>query len=140
MIEEAREQLVFKDKILQMATNIIQLMAATTEKKVVVVGVHVRRGDKLRVWRQSKFIQDILGRYEGKYFRYSMNLMRQRYNSDRRKVVFIVTSDNVSWTKTQLGNHSDTFFSADYTRAPPTGPTAMGRVGKRIFENGKVDD
>ena len=40
-------------------------------------------------------------------------------------VVFIVTSDNVSWARAQLASaaHNDTFFSADFTRAPAAGPT-----------------
>ena len=109
-----------------MATNIINIMKNSTTKEAVIVGVHARRGDKLTVWRQTNYIKNILGRYEGKFFRYSMNMMRQRYNSDSRKVVFIVTSDNVDWTRHQLGNNSDTYFSADYTRAPPDGVTSLG--------------
>ena len=40
----------------------------------VVVGVHARRGDKLRVWRQQTYIRDILGRYEGRFFRHAMEV------------------------------------------------------------------
>ena len=40
----------------------------------VVVGVHARRGDKLRVWRQQGYIRDILGRYEGRFFRHAMEV------------------------------------------------------------------
>ena len=70
VLAEAKEQLVFKDKILLMATNIIQLMAASTKKEVVVVGVHVRRGDKLRVWKQSKFMQ---GRVSEHFLNWKIN-------------------------------------------------------------------
>ena len=87
----------------------------------VVVGVHARRGDKLRVWRQQGYIRDILGRYEGRFFRHAMEVLRRRHGD----VVFIVTSDNVSWARAQLASaaHNDTFFSADFTRAPAAGPT-----------------
>ena len=40
----------------------------------LVVGVHARRGDKLRVWRQQGYIRDILGRYEGRFFRHAMEV------------------------------------------------------------------
>ena len=40
----------------------------------MVVGVHARRGDKLRVWRQQGYIRDILGRYEGRFFRHAMEV------------------------------------------------------------------
>lgn len=127
-MNEARQQLVFKDRILQIAKNIIERITNTSSSSTeyIVIGVHARRGDKLRVWRETSYTKDILGKYEGNFFRYSMSLMRKRYNSETRKVVFIVTSDNVHWSKSQLGNSSDTFFSSDYTRAPPTGPTSMG--------------
>ena len=126
ILVEAREEFVFKDKIMKVARRIINLMTGESDKESVIVGVHARRGDKLRVWRQSGLAKNILGRYEGSFFRYSMDLMRRRYNSETRKVVFIVTSDNMTWAKTQLGNSTDTFYSSDHTRAPPTGPTALG--------------
>ena len=126
VLSEVRQELVFKDKLVHMASKILRQITRNISCEAVVVGVHVRRGDKLRVWRQSNQIRDILGRYEGDYFRYSMNLMRQRYNSQSRKVVFIVTSDDMTWSKTQLGNTSDTFFSADFTNAPAKGPTSLG--------------
>ena len=126
VLAEVRERLVFKDRILQMATNIVLNITGRTDKQTVLVGVHARRGDKLRVWRESNNMRDNLGRYEGKFFRHTMELMRERYNSASREVVFIVTSDNIAWTKSQLGNVSDTFFSADFLRAPPSGPTSLG--------------
>ena len=50
-----------------------------------------------------------------------MEVLRRRHGD----VVFIVTSDNVSWARAQLASaaHNDTFFSADFTRAPAAGPT-----------------
>ena len=127
VLGEVRERLVFKDKILLLATNILRNITERSDKEtVVVVGVHARRGDKLRVWRQSGLMKDNLGRYEGKFFRRSMEGLRDKYNSESREVVFIVTSDNIAWTKTQLGNHSDTFFSGDFLLAPPSGHTSLG--------------
>ena len=75
----------------------------------------------MRVWRQSNKILNILGKYEGNFFRYSMELMRKRYNSATQKVAFIVTSDNYGWTKNKLGNVSDTYFSRDFVQAPVKG-------------------
>ena len=40
----------------------------------LVVGVHARRGDKLRVWRQQTYIRDILSRYEGRFLRHAMEV------------------------------------------------------------------
>ena len=117
---------MFKDRILWLATNILRNITQRTDRETVVVGVHARRGDKLRVWRESNMMKDNLGRYEGKFFRHSMEGLREKYNSDSREVVFIVTSDNIAWTKTQLGNYSDTFFSGDFITAPASGPTSLG--------------
>ena len=75
----------------------------------------------MRVWRQSNKILNILGKYEGNFFRYSMELMRKRYNSATQKVAFIVTSDNYGWTKNKLGNVSDTYFSRNFVQAPVKG-------------------
>lgn len=121
-----RDHLVFKDRILWLATNILRNITQRSDRETVVVGVHARRGDKLRVWRESNMMKDNLGRYEGKFFRHSMEGLREKYNSDSREVVFIVTSDNIAWTKTQLGNYSDTFFSGDFITAPASGPTSLG--------------
>ena len=126
MLGEVRDHLVFKDRILWLATNILRNITQRTDRETVVVGVHARRGDKLRVWRESNMMKDNLGRYEGKFFRHSMEGLREKYNSDSREVVFIVTSDNIAWTKTQLGNYSDTFFSGDFITAPASGPTSLG--------------
>ena len=119
---EVKQQLVFKDRLIEMATDILKHMKSANENhETIVVGVHARRGDKLRVWRQSDKVLNILGKYEANFFRYSMNLMRKRFNSAGRKVAFIVTSDNYGWTKNKLGNNSDTFFSRDFVNAPVKG-------------------
>ena len=126
VLTEVRARLVFRDRILQMATNIVYNITSRSDRETVLIGVHARRGDKLRVWRESNKMRDNLGRYEGKFFRHSMEIMRQKYNSASREVVFIVTSDNIAWTKSQLGNSSDTYFSRDFLRCPPSGPTSLG--------------
>ena len=73
---------MFKDRILWLATNILRNITQRTDRETVVVGVHARRGDKLRVWRESNMMKDNLGRYEGKFFRHSMEGLREKYNSD----------------------------------------------------------
>ena len=123
-----RQELVFKDNILQMAEDVIRQITAGAGPRVVV-GVHARsavigqsvailssdwcrRGDKLRVWRQQSYIRDILGSYEGRYFRHCMQLLRRRHG----EVVFIVASDDVAWARAELvtAAHNDTFLSADF--------------------------
>ena len=126
ILPQMRQEMVFKDRLMVMAMDMIKAVTQDITQEPVLVGVHVRRGDKLRVWRESGVVKNSLGRYEGRYFRYSMNLMRQRYNSLSRKVVFIVTSDNTGWCKHKLGNQPDTFFSSDFTKAPTKGPTSLG--------------
>ena len=70
---------MFKDKILMLATNILRNITGRSDKEeVVVVGVHARLGDKLRVWRQSNLMKDNLGRYEGKFFRRTMEGLREK--------------------------------------------------------------
>ena len=102
---------MFKDNILQMAEDVIRQITAGAGPRVVV-GVHARRGDKLRVWRQQSYIRDILGSYEGRYFRHCMQLLRRRHG----EVVFIVASDDVAWARAELvtAAHNDTFLSADF--------------------------
>ena len=81
---EVKQQLVFKDRLVEMATDILQsIKSGYKDLETIFVGVHVRRGDKLRVWRQSNKILNILGKYEGNYFRYSMDLMRKKFNLTR---------------------------------------------------------
>ena len=113
MLAEVREELVFKDNIMHKARRILQKITGGRARDAVVVGVHARRGDKLEVWRRNwgRDIRDILGRYEGSYFRHCMELMRRRHG----EVVFIVTSDNVAWARAELAStgHNDTFFAAD---------------------------
>ena len=66
----------------------------------------------MRVWRQQSYIRDILGSYEGRYFRHCMALLRRRHG----EVVFIVASDDVAWARAELvtAAHNDTFLSADF--------------------------
>ena len=57
----------------------------------VVVGVHARRGDKLRVWRQQTYIRDILSRYEGRFLRHAMEVrtvddIPQNFHNNRRRL------------------------------------------------------
>ena len=113
VLAEVRDELVFKDNILHKARRILQKITGGRARDAVVVGVHARRGDKLEVWRRNwgRDIRDILGHYEGSYFRHCMGLMRRRHG----EVVFIVTSDNVAWARAELAStgHNDTFFAAD---------------------------
>ena len=45
MLAEAREELVFKDKIMNIAKRIIHVMTSGSSGESVIVGVQARRGD-----------------------------------------------------------------------------------------------
>ena len=129
VLAEVREELVFKDNIMHKARRILQKITGGRGRDAVVVGVHARRGDKLEVWRRNwaHDIRDILGQYEGGYFRHCMGLMRRRHG----EVVFIVTSDDVAWARAQLAStgHNDTFFAADLRASQGT----SGHIQARDF-------
>ena len=121
-MSEVKQQLVFKDRLVEMAEEILTSISSKyVNKEIIFIGVHARRGDKLRVWRQSGKMLESLGKYEGKFFKYSMELMRKRFNTDACKVIFIVTSDNYEWTRNKLGYQNDTYFSRDFVSAPVKG-------------------
>ena len=61
-----------------------------------------------------------------------MEVLRRRHGD----VVFIVTSDNVSWARAQLA-HNDTFFSANFTRA---GAGSGTHSGNRIPPSTDIPD
>jgi len=126
VMDEVRSRLVFKPKILDMAKDILdKIREEQGGQKVVVVGVHARRGDKLAVWRRSGAARGVLGRYEPRFFHHCMGVMRRRYGGNGTRVAFLVTSDNPAWARHHLAA-AGVHFPGDYTRAPSHGITALG--------------
>ena len=82
------------------------------DKSMIYVGVHTRRGDHLESWRK-KFPDSKVGRFEGKYFNYAMDMFRTKYNKNNTKVVFIATSDDFAWIKENFVNPGDVYFTKE---------------------------
>ena len=83
---------------------------------LIFVGIHARRGDRIRKWQERKmFIKSKIrvGNYEGKFFNRAMDIFRSRYNKEGQKVIFLPTSDDYFWIKKHLINKNDTFFSRE---------------------------
>merc|ERR1712013_358859 len=105
------------------------------KSQVVYVGVHARRGDRLQAWKSDHTqLQDtIIGRYEGRFFNMAMDQLREEYNKDGQKVVFIATSDDFHWIKKHLVDKQDVFFPYELvpaTRSPLPSNREVGDIWK----------
>ena len=86
------------------------------EKELVFVGIHARRGDRLRKWQARKMFMKSkvrVGNYEGKFFNRAMDIFRSKINDKEKKVIFVPTSDDYFWIKKHLVNKNDTYFSRE---------------------------
>ena len=59
------------------------------------------------------FRDSIVGLYEGKFFNHAMDIFRNRYNNEKQKVIFLLTSDDYFWIKKHLTNKDDVYFSRE---------------------------
>lgn len=89
-----REQLIFRDPIQDYVNEYIKLIlyerGLSSRKNITLVGVHVRRGDRL-------FFKDVnLASQE--YLHNAVNYFRKKYGN----VLFIVASDGMEWTKKNM--------------------------------------
>ena len=113
ILPQLRKELVFNERISFLSNRMLQqVKKAEKTKNLVFVGIHVRRGDKIEKWKQKEIYREsFIGRYEGEFFNYAMDMMRERFNNHSQKVVFIPTSDNYYWIKKNLVNKNDIYFS-----------------------------
>lgn len=59
------------------------------------------------------FRDSIVGLYEGKFFNHAMEIFRNKINSNKRKVIFLPTSDDYFWIKKHLISKEDVYFSRE---------------------------
>ena len=116
ILPELQQQFKIKSKYLFHAHKIFKYLQ-DPQKKTIFVGVHARRGDHLHAWRE-KFPNSIIGRYEGKYFNYAMDLFREKYNNNNTRVMFLATSDNYGWIKQTIINPGDVFHPSEHVSVP----------------------
>ena len=100
----------FRPGILNLARKFMNSLKSET-KETVFVGIHARRGDRIYKWRtKRKWRRSFIGSYEGKFFNHVMDRMREEYNTNTRRVVFIPTSDDFPWIVKHLVNKDDIFY------------------------------
>ena len=92
--KEIREQLIFQDPIQDYVNKHIDLIlyerGISSRKNITLVGVHVRRGDKLRYTDVNVASQE--------YLHNAVHYFRKKYG----KVLFIVASNGMEWTKKNM--------------------------------------
>merc|ERR1740137_192702 len=119
ILPELRKEFVFRKRILNLASKMFkQISDGQSDKKLIYVGIHARRGDRIRKWQDRKMFKKsktkiVVGNYEGKFFNRAMDIFRSRYNREDQKVIFLPTSDDYFWIKKHLINKNDTFFSRE---------------------------
>jgi hypothetical protein len=116
ILPELKKEFIFKDKILNLASNFMKAIVEKEHgKNLVFVGIHARRGDRIQKWKHKAFGSTV-GSFEGKFFNEAMDTFRSRYNKGHQKVVFVPTSDDYFWVKKHLVNKNDTYFSREMVK------------------------
>ena len=92
--KQIREQLIFQDPIQDYVNKHIDLILyerrISSRKNITLVGVHVRRGDKL--------LQKDVNVASQEYLHKAVHYFRKKYG----KVLFIVASNGMEWTKENM--------------------------------------
>ncbi|GAB1602486.1 galactoside 2-alpha-L-fucosyltransferase 3-like [Argonauta hians] len=109
---EVRSLFSFKSFILKKAHDILSKIIHTHRGKyslseyipLTLVGVHVRRGDLLK----KKAIKYGYKIAPASYFKKAMDYYRKHFQN----IIFIVCSDNIGWSATNLG-HESTYYVHD---------------------------
>ncbi|CAC5359358.1 FUT1_2 [Mytilus coruscus] len=96
--KELRKQLTFRKHIQKTAEQtiwkILQRRKIKSRKSITLVGVHIRRGDKVRN-------NDGFNIATPEYLNRSVNYYAKRYAS----VIFLVISDGMDWSKNNMPSH-----------------------------------
>ena len=127
ILPELRREFVFRKRIRTLASKMMkQIRAGQSDKNLIFVGIHARRGDRIRKWQERKMFKKSkirVGNYEGKFFNRAMDIFRSKFNNEEQKVIFLPTSDDYFWIKKHLINKNDTFYSRELIKetrvAPP---------------------
>ena len=114
---DLRREFVFRKRIRTLASKMMkQIRAVQSDKNLVFVGIHARRGDRIMKWQERKMFKKSkirVGNYEGKFFNRAMDIFRSKFNNKGQKVIFLPTSDDYFWIKKHLINKKDTFYSKE---------------------------
>ena len=111
---DLRREFVFRKRIRTLASKMMkQIRAGQRDKNLIFVGIHARRGDRIRKWQERKMFKKSkirVGNYEGKFFNQAMDIFSSKFNNEGQKVVFLPTSDDYFWIKKHLINKNDIFY------------------------------
>ncbi len=95
------------DLVVKMGARTFMRKVARKAKANVFVGVHVRRTD-YSVYLKNKVNGRMLTKM---YFNSSMDYFRKKYSGANSKVVFVMSSDDISWCKKMFGDRKDVVFT-----------------------------
>jgi hypothetical protein len=137
ILPQLRQQFKIKSNLLFHAHKLLKYLR-DPQNLTVFVGVHARRGDHLHAWR-GKFPSSVIGRYEGKYFNHAMDLLREKYNNNSTKVVFLATSDNYAWIKQTFINPGDVFFPAELVTVPKSAAAGLDLTVLSLCDHSILD-
>ncbi|XP_032890684.1 galactoside 2-alpha-L-fucosyltransferase 2-like [Amblyraja radiata] len=107
--EEILREFTFHDFIVE-ETNAYLRRIRGERKNVTFVGVHVRRGDYLRI--MPKIWKGVVA--DKKYLEKAMSYFRNKY----KNVIFAVTSDGMDWCKENINNSKGDVFFSDTSNSP----------------------
>ena len=124
---DLKNHIVFHDHLLQHVEQWKNSIIESTIKNIIFVGtflkfllkiyfqlsgVHCRRTDYKNhyAWGSGGTLVD------HRFFDAAFDVYRGRYNDERHQVIFLTVSDDITWIRDNLGNHSDVRFGDEYSR------------------------
>uniref|UniRef100_A0A8D0ZZX9 L-Fucosyltransferase n=2 Tax=Sus scrofa TaxID=9823 RepID=A0A8D0ZZX9_PIG len=118
--EQIRSEFTLHDHLRQEAQGVLSQfrLPRTGDRPSTFVGVHVRRGDYLRV--MPKRWKGVVG--DGAYLQQAMDWFRARYEAP----VFVVTSNGMEWCRKNIDtSRGDVIFAGDGREAAPARDFAL---------------
>ena len=111
-----RSEFTFKPKIIEVAFNISKTLQHNISGRVILIGVHMRRGDML-LSGSRKFGYKTPSK---EYYQKAMDIMRNKYNKlkshgSSSSALFLVASDDLPWAR-------DHVTAPDVLVLPPASP------------------
>ncbi|XP_070080758.1 galactoside 2-alpha-L-fucosyltransferase SEC1 isoform X2 [Equus caballus] len=116
--EEILQEFTLHDHVREEAQKFLQALQAKWAQQVTFVGVHVRRGDYVRVMPQVW--KGVLA--DRGYLRQALDWFRARHRSP----VFVVTSDDMSWCQQNINSsRGDVVFAGNGRQGSPAKDFAL---------------
>jgi len=108
-----RTQLVFKPQISSLVSSWLDNIRQNdrTGLDIIFVGVHCRRTDYAAQLMQASNATLV----DHHFFDTAFHMYRSWYNNATARVIFLVATDDIVWTKDNLSKHKDVMFANDFS-------------------------